>query len=168
MSIDDISPPSPIDTSLVSELPRVARVPAITSSLDGNASEHSRDNPAQEAAPFANTGFDEFQADLGAQATPTLSRDLGNDLTSLLKDLTSGNTSAAKLDVSKVQADLQTHEASSVAGGGTPLDPLISKISDSLTAGSVQGAPQDDAKHDLANFLVENGRGQGGLINTSA
>ena len=109
-------------------------------------------------------------ADLKPQADPTLSTDLGNDLASLLKDLTSGNTSAAKADVSKVQADLQTQDTSSVAypQTGSTLDGLIGKISDSLDADSVPGAPQDGAQHDLANFLVENGQGKGSLINTSA
>jgi cytochrome c5 len=99
-----------------------------------------------------------------------LSNDLGNDLASLLKDLTSGNTSAAKADVSKVQANLQTQDTSSVAAAqsGSTLDALIGKISDSLNAGSVQGAPQEGPQHDLANFLVENGQGTGSLINTSA
>jgi hypothetical protein len=99
-----------------------------------------------------------------------LSRDLGNHLTPLLKDLTSGNTSAAKADINTVQADLQTPDGPSVASAqtGSPLDTLIGKIADSLNSGSVQGALQDGAHHDLANFLVENGQGTGSLINTSA
>ena len=99
-----------------------------------------------------------------------MSSGLGDDLTALLKDLTSGNTSAAKADVGKVQADLQTHDASFVtdARTGGPLDTLIGKISDPVDSGSVQGAPQDGARQDLADFLVENGQGTGSLINTSA
>jgi hypothetical protein len=95
---------------------------------------------------------------------------VGNDLTSLLKDLTSGNTSAAKADVSKVQADLQTQDPSSVASAqtGSPLYTLIGKISDSLNSGRVEGAPQDGAQHGRAVFLAENGQGTGSLINTSA
>jgi hypothetical protein len=118
----------------------------------------------------SNTDFDELKADLQAQTAPNLSSDLSNDLTSLLKDLTSGNTSAAKADVSKVQVDLQTLDASPVAAAltGKPLDTVISKISDSLNSGGVEGAPQDDAQHDLADFLVENGQGTGSLIDTSA
>jgi hypothetical protein len=108
-------------------------------------------------------------SEVQAQAAPTLPSDLSSDLTYLLKDLTSGNTSAAKADISKVQADLQTKDASSVADAqtGGPLDTLIGKISDSLDSDSVQGAPQDGARHDLADFLVENGQGTGNLIDTS-
>jgi hypothetical protein len=118
----------------------------------------------------ANTDLDRFKADLQAQTAPALSRNLGNDLASLLKDLNSGNTSAAQADASKVQMDLQTQDASSVAGtpSGKPLDTLIGQISDSLNSGSVQGAILDGAEHDLTNVLVENGQGTGSLINTSA
>jgi hypothetical protein len=118
----------------------------------------------------ANTDLDRFKADLQAQTAPALSRNLGNDLASLLKDLNSGNTSAAQADASKVQVDLQTQDASSVAGtpSAKPLDTLIGQISDSLKSGSVQGAILDGAEHDLANVLVENGQGTGSLINTSA
>jgi len=175
LSIGDISSPSLFDTSLNPELTRVTPITAITSSLDNSTSGNSREAPTQNAPPPAedsggNTYLDRFKADLQAQTAPTLSTDLSNDLGSLLKDLTSGNTSAAKADVSKVQVDLQTQDASSVAGAptGSPLDTLISKISDSLNSGSVQGATQEDAQHDLADVLVENGRGRGSLLNTSA
>jgi hypothetical protein len=172
LSIGDISFPSPYDTSLARELPDVTPIPAITSSMESNTSGDSRDTPAQQALPpandsEANTDLDQFKADLQAQTAPTLPSDLSNDLTSLLKDMNSGHTSAAKADVSRVQVDLQTQDTSSVAPTGIPLDTLISKISDSLNSDSLQGAPQDGARHDLADFLVENGRGKGSLINTS-
>jgi hypothetical protein len=174
LSIGDISSPSLFDDSFATELTSVTPIPAITSSLDSNNSGNSRDNPKQKAPPAAdvsgeNTGLEKFVADLQPQTAPPLSSELGNDLSSLLKDLTSGNTSAAKADVSKVQVDLQTQDASSIAGApaGSQLDTLIGKISDSLNAGGVDGAPQVGAQHDLANFLVENGQGIGNLINTS-
>jgi hypothetical protein len=95
---------------------------------------------------------------------------MSSDLASLLKDMTTGNTSAAKADVSKVQADLQTQDASSVDGAQTesPLNTLVGKISGSLDFDNVQGAEQDGAQRDLANFLVENGQGTCSLVNTSA
>jgi hypothetical protein len=174
LSIENISSPALFDTSLATELTSITPVPAITSSLDSNNSGHSRDTPKQKApsaanASRANTGLEELEADLPVQTVPTLSTEVGNDLTSLLKDLTTGNISAAKADVSKVKSDLQTQDVSSVRGAptGTPLDTLIGKISDSLNSGSVEGTPQDGAQHDLANFLVENGQGTGNLINTS-
>ena len=174
MSIADISSPSTFDSSLARELTGVTRITAITSDSDSNTSGNSRDTPKEprtpEDDPAVKSDLDGSNADLEAQADPALSSNLDNDLASLLKDLTSGNTSAAKADVSKVQADLQTRDTSSVAGPqtGSTLDALIDKISDSLNAGGVQGAPQDGAQHDLANFLVENGQGKGSLVNTSA
>ena len=175
MSIEDISSPSLFDPSLGTELTRVTPITAITFGQDGNTPGNSRETPAREAVlaadvSGANTDLDRFKADLQAQTAPTLSRDLGNDLASLLKDLNSGNTSAAQADANKLQVDLQTQDASSVAGtpSGKPLDTLIGQISDSLNSGSVQGAILDGAEHDLANVLVENGQGTGSLINTSA
>jgi hypothetical protein len=243
LSIDDVSFPSPFDSSLATESTSVPRIAPITFSLDTNTSGNSRDTTRQKAqTPVddsgAKTDLDGFDRDLAqaastlssdlgddlasllkdrnsgntsavkveaaptlpsdlgsdltsllkdlnsgnasaakaefselqAQAAPTLPGDLGSDLASLLKDMTTGNTSAAKADVSKVQADLQTQDASSVADAqtGGPLDALIGKISDSLDSGSVQGASQDGAQRDLANFLVENGQGAGSLVNTSA
>jgi hypothetical protein len=210
LSIDDISSPSALDSSLAAESTSVIPITAIKFSLD--TAGNSPDTPTQKALhpeddSGAKTDLDSFNAilkaqagptlpsDLGsdltsllkdltsgnasaakadlsnvqAQAAPRLPDDLGDDLTSLLKDLTSGNTSAAKADISKVQADLQTKDASSVidAQTGGPLDTLIGKISDSLDSGSVQGAPQDGARQDLADFLVENGQGTGNLIDTS-
>jgi hypothetical protein len=175
MSIADISFPSLFDSSLATELPSVTPIMAITSSLDSNTSGNSRDTLTQkshtpEDDSEAKTDAGGSNANLKAQTDPSLSNDLGNDLASLLKDLSSGNTSAAKADVSKVQADLQTQGASSVASAqtGSPLVALIGKISDSLNSGSVEGAPQDGAQHDLAKFLVENGQGTGSLINSAA
>ena len=175
MSIADISSPSLFDTSSATELTSVTPIIAITSSLDSNTSGNSRDTPTQKATPpvddsGANTDLDRFKADLQTQTAPALPGDLSIDLTTLLKDLASGNTSAAKADVSKVRVDLQAQDATSIARAttGNPLDTLISTISDSLNSGSVQGAPQDGARHDLADFLVENGQGTGSLIDTSA
>ena len=149
LSVADISSPSLFDTSLATELTSVTPITAITSSLDSNTSGNSRETPARKALPpadvsGANTDLDRFKADLQAQTAPTLSSDLGNDLASLLKDLTSGNTSAAKADVSKVQVDLQTRDASSIGGApnGSPLDTLIGKISDSLNSVSVEESDQ--------------------------
>jgi hypothetical protein len=175
LSIANISSLSLFDTSLATELTGVTPITPITSSLDSNNSGNAHNAATRKAMPpadvsGANNDLDRFKADLQAQTAPTLSSELGNDLASLLKDLTSGNTSAAKVAVSKVQVDVQTQDASSVAAAPTetPLDTLIVKISDSLNSASVHGTPQDGAQHDLANFLVENGHGTGSLINTSA
>ena len=153
--------PSLFDTSLATELTSVTPIPAITSGLDSNTSGNSRETPTRKAAlpadvSGANADLDRFKADLQAQTAPTFSRDLGNDLASLVKDLNSGNRSAAQADASKVQVDLQTQDASSVGGAlsGKRLDTVIGLISDSLSSGSVQGALLDGAEQDLAKVLV--------------
>lgn len=175
LSIEDIASASLFDPSLAPEVSSVTPIPAITFSLDHDTAGDSAETPARRPLPAAddsgvNSDLGRLKEDLQTQLTPTLSSGLGNDLVSLLKDLTTGDTSAARADTSKVQVDLETQDASSVAGTptGEPLGALIGKISDSLAPGSVQGAPQDSARHDLATFLVENGRGTGSLINTSA
>lgn len=172
--MDEISFPSFFDNSPSTELSSVAPITQITFSLDGNTSGNSRDTPRQkpqtpEDDSGIKTGLEGFDADLKAQAAGTLSGGLDNDLSSLFKDLTSGNTSAAKADVSRIQADLQTqHDPSIVdAQNKSPLDTLIGKISDSLNSDTVQSTTQDSAQHDLANFLMENGHGTGNLLNTS-
>jgi hypothetical protein len=207
LSSDDISFPSALDGSLATESTSVIPTTAITFSLESNPAGNSPDTPTQKALhpeddSGAETDLDSFNAILKAQATPTLPGDLGGDLTSLLKDMnsgntsaakadlskvqaqaaptlpgdlgsdlasllkdmTTGNTSAAKADVSKVQTDLQTQDASSVAGAqtGGPLDSLIGKISESLNSDSVQGAPQDGARRDHSQLPggERTGRGQ--------
>ena len=111
---------------------------------------------------------DTFNEDV-IKAAPTLSSDLGNDITSLLKDLTSGNTSAAQVDVSKVQAELQTQDASSVANAqtGSPLDSLIGKDQTRLIPAASTGDSQDGARH-IYRVVVKTDRVRGSLINTSA
>lgn len=175
MSIPDISSPSLFDSSLATEVTSVTPITAIPSSLDNRAAGNSRETSKQKAqraedVSGAETELDRFNADLEAQAAPALSNDLRNDLTSLLKDLTSGTTSAAKADVSKVQADMQTQDAPSFATAQTaiPLDSVISEISQSLDSGGARGGPQNGPQHNLASFLVDNGQGKGSLINTSA
>jgi hypothetical protein len=107
-----------------------------------------------------------LKADLKAQQSAAGSaNNLTKDVTSLLKDLTSGNISAAKTDVTKLQADLKVEDnpTSSSTQTASPLNTLVSQISASLSSGSVQGA-----LHDLATYLVQNGQATGGLIDTTA
>jgi len=89
---------------------------------------------------------------------------LAKDVTSLFRDLASGSSTAAKTDITKVKADLQTQDASAASSTQTlgPLETLVAKISDSLSSGAVPSALQD-----LASYLVQIGQGTGSLINTS-
>jgi hypothetical protein len=78
-------------------------------------------------------------------------------MNSLRWDMTSGNTPAAKADVSRVQADLLAEAASVPSSNtfGSPLDISVDSISDSLSEESNQGAGA-------------NGQATGDLINTTA
>ena len=89
---------------------------------------------------------------------------MAKDVTSLFKDLTSGNSTAAKADANKIKADLQTQEASTATGNQavSSLESLVVKISDALSAGAVQSAVQD-----VAGYLVQHGQASGSLINLS-
>jgi DNA polymerase III delta subunit len=119
----------------------------------------------------AKTDLAKLKTDLTAQqaSTSNSSSTLTQDVTSFLKDLTSGNTTDAKSDLAKIKTDLQDQDAADLTGGSSstqnsnPLDTLISKLSDSLSSGSVQGALQD-----LASYLVQIGQGTGSLVNTTA
>jgi hypothetical protein len=86
LSIAEISSPSLFDSSLATGVTSVTPITAITFSLDSNTSGNSRDTPRQKAQTpeddsGAKTDLDGFDPDLKVQAAPTLSSDLGNDLT---------------------------------------------------------------------------------------
>jgi hypothetical protein len=110
-------------------------------------------------SPEAKTDLAQLKRDLNAeQAKDAGGVSLGKDVTTLLKDLTSGNSSAAKKDVTRLQADLKAEDTTT-----RTLNTLVSKISDSLSAGSIQAA-----LHDLAGYLVQTGHSAGVLLNTTA
>jgi hypothetical protein len=140
------------------------------SSTDGSTSSSTTDALTQDLVkllkalangntPEAKSDLAKLKKDLNAEeAQEGAAASLGKDVTSLLKDLTSGNSAAAKKDVTRLQADLKAEGATASA-----LNSLISKISDSLSSGSIQAA-----LHDLAGYLVQNGHSAGGLVNTFA
>jgi hypothetical protein len=105
-----------------------------------------------------------FKTDLKAEAGSTNSlNNVAKDVTSLFKDLTSGNRTA-KADANKITADLQAQEASTATGNQpfSSLESLVVKISDALSAGTIQSAVQD-----VAGYLVQHGQASGSLINLS-
>jgi len=113
----------------------------------------------------AKTDLAKFKTDLKAEGGSTSSlNNVAKDVTSLFKDLTSGNSTAAKADANKITADLQAQEASNPTGNlaFSSLENLVVKISDALSAGSVQSAVQD-----VAGYLVQHGQASGSLINLS-
>jgi hypothetical protein len=106
-----------------------------------------------------------FKTDLKAEAGNTISlNSVAKDVTSLFKDLTSGNSTAAKADANKTSADLQTQQASTATGNQafSSLESLVIKISDALSAGAIQSAVQY-----VAGYLVQHGQATGSLINLS-
>jgi hypothetical protein len=113
----------------------------------------------------AKTELAKFKADLKAQSASLTLNNLAKDVTSLFKDLAAGSRSAAKTDVARVKEDLQTQDFSTAAPthAVSPLENLVAKISDSLSAGAVPSALKD-----LAGYLVQIGQATGSLINTSA
>jgi hypothetical protein len=144
LSVDDIAFPSALDSLLAAESTSVIPITAIKFSLDSNNAGNSPDTPTQEALhpegdSGAATDLDSFNAILRAQAAPTLPGDLGGDLTSLLKDLTSGNAAAAKADLSKVQA-----QAAPTLTGDLG-DDLTSLLKD-LSSGNTSAAKADISK----------------------
>ncbi len=171
--MDETSFPTVFDKSLSTSWSTVTPVTAITFSLDGDTSSgNSRDTPRQkpqtpEDDSRAKAALADSGVDANAQAGPTSSGDLDGDLSSLLRDLTSGDTSAAKADVSKLQANLDTQATLAHAQTESPLDTLIGRISDSLNSGTTAEATPNGAQHDLANFLMQNGHSTGNLLNTS-
>jgi hypothetical protein len=170
--MDETSFPSLFDKPLSTAWSTVTPVSAITFGLDGETSGNARDTPRQkrqtsEEDSRAKAALPGSAVDAQAQPAPTLSDDLDGDLSSLLRDLTSGDTSAAKADVSKLQANLDTQATLSDAQPGSPLDTLIGRISDSLNSETTPEATPNGAQHDLVNFLMQNGHSTGNLLNTS-
>ena len=143
MSIDDVSFPSLFDSSLAEDL-SVNRITPITSSLDSNTASNSPDTPTQKVLHHeddsrAETDPDSFNAVLKAQAAPTLPSDPGSDLTSLLKDLNSGNASLSKADLSTVQAQAAPSLPSDLGSD------LASLLKD-MTIGNTSAAKADVSK----------------------
>jgi hypothetical protein len=120
-------------------------------------------------SPVAKTDLAKLKVDLQAQeasttsTSSTASSKLATDVTSLLKDLSSGNSSAAQSDVTLVQTDLQAESTSSTTKTTSALDALVEKMSTSLNSGNT-----DEAMQQLASYLVQNGQGVGSLVNTTA
>jgi hypothetical protein len=97
-------------------------------------------------------------------AASNTSARLAKDISSLRWDMTSGNTPAARTDAGRVEADLLAEEASvpSINPLGSPLDISVDSISDSVSGGSVQGAPNP------VTYQPTNGSTKGDHLNTSA
>jgi hypothetical protein len=117
----------------------------------------------------ADEDLDQLKTDLKNQSASTTSTKINQDVIALLKDLNAGNNSSVNTDVTNLKTDLQTQDQSTASTKTTssqnvsPLAALLSKITDQLNSGSVQGALQD-----LAGYLIQNGHVTGSLLNVMA
>jgi hypothetical protein len=127
---------------------------------------------AQGNVSAAKTDLTKLSNDLANQAASTTSSKISQDYNTLQRDLTNGNPSSANIvnnDLDNLQSDLdmQTQSIANVKSASTQnystLDTILSKITDQLNSGSVQGALED-----FAGYMVQNGHVTGSLLNVSA
>ncbi len=95
----------------------------------------------------------------GSHASPPLS----TDTIQLLQDLSTGNFTAAKSDVAKVQLDLQTRQAPVSAAGDSSLNKLLTTLKESLEQGKT-----GEALNILTGILSKSNNVSGSIVNTSA
>jgi hypothetical protein len=188
VSTSAITPVSLLENSLATITPSSPNQPTLTNASTVNAASkitndttgESQDTLTHDTVTLlkdleqgdvsaANTELDQLKTDLQTQAASTTSTKINKDLTALLKDLSTNNDSAAKTDITNLKTDLQTQDAStansksSSSQNVSPLAALLSKITDRLNTGSVQGALED-----VAGYLVQNGQVTGSLLNVTA
>ena len=96
----------------------------------------------------------------GSHSSPPLS----TDTIQLLTDLSSGNFTAAKSDVAKVQEDLQTRQPPATStSSDSSLTRQLNSLKESLEAGKT-----GDALNILTGILSQSSNVSGSIVNTSA
>jgi hypothetical protein len=153
------------------------------SNIDSNNSGNSEEMLTQDTANLlkhlaqgnvsaAKTDLTKLTNDLNNQAASTTSSKINHDYNTLERDLTNGNpssTNPVNNDLNNLQSDLdlQTQSIANVKSASTQnystLDTILSKITDQLNSGSVQGALED-----FAGYMVQNGHVTGSLLNVTA
>jgi hypothetical protein len=157
-----------------------------TSNIDSNNSSNSEETLTEDTANLlkhlaqgnvsaAKTDLTKLTNDLANQAASTTSSKISHDYNVLQRDLTNnGNanvyfTNTVNNDLDNLQSDLdlQTQSIANVKSASTQnystLDTILSKITDQLDSGSVQGALED-----FAGYMVQNGHVSGSLLNVTA
>ena len=107
----------------------------------------------------AQSDITKIKADLGTQESsvkPNSSSSVGTG-----HAIRHHNSASSSSDSNTSSAAESTFGSTSTAQSTSPLDALLTQISNSLSSGSTGGALLD-----LASFLVQNGAGSGNLINT--
>jgi len=114
---------------------------------------------AASTAAASPPGLVSTTSSVGASTISTSA--LARDLVDLLKNLAMGDLVAAQADLSKLKMDMKAENITITypAPVGT-LSHLVSQVSDSLDAGSTDGALMN-----LATYLIQNGKGIGNLVN---
>jgi hypothetical protein len=173
VALSSISPGSLLDSPLASTL---------TTNTNQAVSTGARLSTSQ--ALSTGTRLNTTSARNGSTSDSALDP-LTQDLITLLKALAYGDIAGAKTDLAKYKADLKAETTAATANNsatdvvsldkglasgstaGTQAvnqsDTLVTRISNSLSSGSIQGALKD-----LTGYLVQTGHGSGGLINTVA
>ncbi len=98
-------------------------------------------------------------AGAGSQASPPLS----TDTIQLLTDLSSGNFTAAKSDVAKVQQDLQNRQPAADTSSSSTLLKQLNTLKSTLEAGNTA-----DALNILTGILAQSSNIAGSILSTSA
>ncbi len=126
----------------------------------------------------ASTAAATAVAKAAASADSTSLTILKKDLADLIKALATGDLSTAKALLAQLQKSLKAQAASKSASAtaastaaskaatistSSPLEQLLSAISDALNAGSTS-----DALYSLASYLTQSGNANGNLIDTLA
>ncbi len=170
MSLSAITPvtsSSDASNALLSLSP-IASVPSSTPSSSTAASSEVQVSESTAAAIRATVSIPSS----ARSVTPPLS----TDTLQLLQDLSTGNFTAAKSDVAKVQQDLQAQEAaptpstqaaSSPASSSSTSDASITKLLTSLKE-SLESGDTGKALHLITGFLAQTTNFSGAIVNTSA
>lgn len=175
---DTITPSNPNQTP-VANLSTVNAASNIDTNDSGNSEETLTEDTvnllkhlSQGNVSEAKTDLTKLTNDTNNQTASTTSSKINQDFNTLERDLSNSNPSTANLvnnDLGNLQSDLdtQTQSIANVKSASTQnystLDTILSKISDQLNSGSVQGALED-----FAGYMVQNGHVTGSLLNVTA
>ena len=181
-SQNSITPANP-NQAPVANISTVNAASNIGSNNSGNSEEMLTEDTtnllkhlAQGNVSAAKTDLTKLSNDLNNQAASTTSSKINHDFNVLQRDLTNTNSNdnaysknIVNNDLDNLQSDLdlQTQSIANVKSASTQnystLDTILSKITDQLNSGSVQGALED-----FAGYMVQNGHVTGSLLNVTA
>ena len=141
---------------------------SLSSSLNSSSASQSAANAAAQAGSDIAVTSSTASAILATVSIPSgsgshASPPLSTDTIQLLQDLSTGNFTAAKSDVAKVQLDLQTRQAPVSAASDSSLNKLLTTLKESLEQGKT-----GEALSILTGILSQSSNVSGSIVNTSA